>query len=793
MTYLIDGTNICHWEKNKGVAPLNLRILLNLLIELRRRKEEYFCFFDANTRYKFGSEEERDLYLKLIGDYTWCFKEVTGEIRADDFILLKAHSTNSAIISNDLFKDYVKKYPWLKSEADTRLVKGLLADGSLMLPTLNIHRELDQALPTLAKTLANLLDQWKSEKEPVSVDQIADPTPETGQSPAGILPLKKPDFSSVAPDQVKQVEPLKPTAAPPSLEPRKPKLTLKDVPPKPPEPSTLPTEKRQVERLPNPPEAQTWFPTKLIRRLDQEIRGQWPKRKGWVLVDLSERKMPPIRIHARHYLRGSESAASHGYRVEQEEGAAFHLPSADDDYPVVFVRASGQPIAEAAKKLLFDAQQQSLAWLTIELRGDSEAEVFRRDGSSYPLTKDEAPLAAQEIEVALIGDVSRKRRHFLPFKTKLASNGPSALFTVELSDPAGFSRKSYHFVLSSDHPLGQGAVEVDVRLRAGHPDEIILRNLDFGFPVAVDIWETPPCGEKWDTIGEEPLVLHVLYDRTSIDAEFWVTALATFDNVAQSHTGRDAKALGLAEVSVPPQKWNQPLRKNLADALTETLPGLHDDVTIDLWWFADIERSGIVRPDRVPTTKSSTGQAGISDTSQLADRLLSQSFNYAPGLDWFDSVDEGLLQIEESIRHSHEDGRQQHVILIVGDSPPPPKNTDDPIWQQLVDRPLRTNARRSPKFQDALQSLRRIKVPVCWLFFRATPPPEDTVFPDYLSLFSVFETLKERALKALEQIDGLSIEGCSGTKEGMSRGLRKLFLHLRAGSGAFPLARILRD
>ena len=793
MTYLIDGTNVCHWEKNKDVARLNLKILLNLLIELRTRKKEFFCFFDASTRHKLKSREETDLYLKLIGDYTWCFKEVTGKIRADDFILLEADSTNSIIIGNDQFKEYVNDYPWLESEASTRLAKGELAGNSLLLPALKIRRKFERDLPILAKTLANLLDQWKSEKEPVSVDRIANPIPETGQSPARVLPLKKPDFSSVAPDQVKQVEPLKPNAAPPSSEPRKPKLGLKDLPPKPPEPSTPLPEKKQVERLPNPPEAQTWFPTKLIRRLDQEIRAQWPQRKGWVLVDLSERKLPPIWIHARHYLRGSESAASHGYRVEQAEGAAFHLPSADDDYTVVFVRAPGQPIAEAAKKLLFDAQQQSLAWLTIELRGDSEAEVFRRDGSSHPLTKDEAPLAAQEIEVALIGDVSRRRRHFLPFKTKLASNGPNALFTVELAEPAGFSRKSYHFVFSSDQPLGQGAVEVDVRLRVGQPDEIILRNLDFVFPVEVDVWEIPPCGEKWEIIGEEPLVLHVLFDRTSIDAEFWVTALATFDNVAQSHTGRDAKALGLAEVSVPPQKWNQPLRKNLADALTEILPELHNDVTMDLWWFADIERSGIVRPDRVPTTKSSTGQAGISDASQLADRLLSQSFNYAPGLDWFDAVDEGLLQIEESIRHSQEDGRQQHLILIVGDSPPPPKNTDDPIWQQLVDRPLRTNARRSPKFQDALQSLRRIKIPVCWLFFRATPPPEDTVFPDYLSLFSVFETLKERALKALEQIDGLSIEGCSGTKEGMARGLRKLFLHLKAGSGAFPLARIIRD
>lgn len=87
--------------------------------------------------------------------YSPYFAEVTGGIRADEFILLQADKFQAKIISNDRFRNYQRQYPWLKVE-DERLIKGGIAGGNLTVPGLKLVLSLRSNISELISELDQL-------------------------------------------------------------------------------------------------------------------------------------------------------------------------------------------------------------------------------------------------------------------------------------------------------------------------------------------------------------------------------------------------------------------------------------------------------------------------------------------------------------------------------------------------------------------------------------------------------------------------------------------------------------
>jgi len=149
--YLVDGLNVCNWQKTPSLAPL-----LTLLIELKRQGHAFLCIFDANTRFVLEELGERDKYEQLIQKYD-CLGEVPGGTRADDFLLFRAHKMGEAIISNDQYREpkYRDRYKWLRS-VSPRLCKGIVLGEFLSLPELDIHARVRDSLPSIIKEFEEL-------------------------------------------------------------------------------------------------------------------------------------------------------------------------------------------------------------------------------------------------------------------------------------------------------------------------------------------------------------------------------------------------------------------------------------------------------------------------------------------------------------------------------------------------------------------------------------------------------------------------------------------------------------
>lgn len=114
------------------------------------------------------------------------------------------------------------------------------------------------------------------------------------------------------------------------------------------------------------------------------------------------------------------------------------------------------------------------------------------------------------------------------------------------------------------------------------------------------------------------------------------------------------------------------------------------------------------------------------------------------------------------------------------------------LWQHLVDKPVRTNARCSPHFAEALKTLNRLAVPVGWLFIHSKKSPgRGTGYSDNAEQFHSLSVFKEEVFLALRKIDGISIEGCAGLAD-IRRGLSNVFSRMAHGQSAIPGLQIIK-
>jgi hypothetical protein len=135
---ILDGLNIMYWSSPK--AP-KLGTLLTLCQELKRMRIQFICFLDGSARHKLGKQVSSVAQKSLehvLAILPHIFSQVPARTKADTYILQRAHSDDSVVISYDIFRDdEFKQYEWL-SDAN-RLTGGTALAGRLQVPTLGIN------------------------------------------------------------------------------------------------------------------------------------------------------------------------------------------------------------------------------------------------------------------------------------------------------------------------------------------------------------------------------------------------------------------------------------------------------------------------------------------------------------------------------------------------------------------------------------------------------------------------------------------------------------------------------
>jgi hypothetical protein len=203
-------------------------------------------------------------------------------------------------------------------------------------------------------------------------------------------------------------------------------------------------------------------------------------------------------------------------------------------------------------------------------------------------------------------------------------------------------------------------------------------------------------------------------------------------------------------------EWNRGLRTAVIEGLTRAL-GRQRDVTVDLWTFADEERSFTVAIPSLPTPRSvfNRGDHNAADLTHILD-----ASGYMPGLDVYDAVDEALEGVTKRLTRN-----ARHAVLIVGDSPPPPQRTEasDPLWAGIAGTPERTNARKSGRFMAALTLLQHAGVPIEWVFVKTARWP---ALPSGMMLaYERYHSLRERVLAALKEIPHMHVTAAASADE----------------------------
>jgi hypothetical protein len=140
---VIDGLNVIYGTpSSQKPALVNL---LGLVRELKNRNLTFKCFFDASTPYKLGRPDEADAYRQLCHDFPDTFIEVPSRNQADSFLLHYSNHARSLIVTNDCFRDYYEKYPWLERNCNWR-ASFIVHSNTMQIPALNLMATIPEDL-----------------------------------------------------------------------------------------------------------------------------------------------------------------------------------------------------------------------------------------------------------------------------------------------------------------------------------------------------------------------------------------------------------------------------------------------------------------------------------------------------------------------------------------------------------------------------------------------------------------------------------------------------------------------
>jgi hypothetical protein len=168
---VVDGLNLIYagFEQHP-----NLTKLLAVLVELKRIDCYFICFFDANTYWRLAdlpSDCDKRTYYALVSQFPNIFVPVPSGKRADDYILAYANSHNLRVLSNDCYREYYERYPWLKTAPERRIpvlffgenycIEELGIDGQIECHPYEIRRRLWDHLDMIKLAKASVRNNFK--------------------------------------------------------------------------------------------------------------------------------------------------------------------------------------------------------------------------------------------------------------------------------------------------------------------------------------------------------------------------------------------------------------------------------------------------------------------------------------------------------------------------------------------------------------------------------------------------------------------------------------------------------
>ena len=137
---LIDGNNIVRCDSNDG-----WRVLKTLLAWLTDNSLDYHLYFDASIEHLDMDAREREFISSLLDDAIHTSK-CPARDEADKFILFDADRTGGHVLSNDGYRQWEGKYPWLavkNHDGQARRVhKILVSNGLIRVPDLGIYEKI---------------------------------------------------------------------------------------------------------------------------------------------------------------------------------------------------------------------------------------------------------------------------------------------------------------------------------------------------------------------------------------------------------------------------------------------------------------------------------------------------------------------------------------------------------------------------------------------------------------------------------------------------------------------------
>jgi predicted nucleic acid-binding protein len=104
---IIDGANVAYEEKSAGGRP-KLSNLLKVRRELEERGFEVIILVDASLKYDIDDQTQLE---SLIASQQ--VRQVPAGTDADFFIIQLAEQLDARIVTNDRYKDYAERYPWI--------------------------------------------------------------------------------------------------------------------------------------------------------------------------------------------------------------------------------------------------------------------------------------------------------------------------------------------------------------------------------------------------------------------------------------------------------------------------------------------------------------------------------------------------------------------------------------------------------------------------------------------------------------------------------------------------------
>lgn len=150
--FVIDGTDII----SKSTEEHLLAPFLQLLLHLHNEKISFYCYFDADTRYKFKRDIDKQIYQSIIKfGLNDCFNQATGG-DADRLILKQATDINAVVVSSNRFENLIENFDWVKDEG--RIITPQITEERLIIQEIDLNIAIEPDVSFLAVQLINGLE-----------------------------------------------------------------------------------------------------------------------------------------------------------------------------------------------------------------------------------------------------------------------------------------------------------------------------------------------------------------------------------------------------------------------------------------------------------------------------------------------------------------------------------------------------------------------------------------------------------------------------------------------------------